>query len=460
MLLYILPLLALGFGLSALFGHDNSTTSEPDQPNNKTLTDGDDDYVGTAGIDHIFAEGGDDVVSGGAGDDRVFLGDGNDSTIDPAAFESVDKFSDLNSPDMAGNDFIRGGGGDDALIDTLGSNTMYGDTGSDLLVGTDAAGDTGTPDELYGGYGYDVLLGDNGDTLTGGGQADDFGVVVGDTVTGPVMITDLTGEDHLSFYFDTFPAHDDLTSTVAGNGTDVEISYDGTLLAVIKDGAGTNFGWSIYADHFTGDTITGTGGDDLLNGTFGDDVIRAGDGSDEVHANEGNDVAYGDSGNDSLDGGIGDDTLYGGLGFDTLIDAYGSNSLFGGFGRDTLDGQDDVYEPAPDLLDGGAGTDILIGDNGDTLTGGADRDFFAVRYDDGDASVTLTDFDPAGGEALAIIYANAGTATMTFDTTSDPAGTSVLLDGTEVAFLANVSTLVPGAVQLYDLNGGDFTPRV
>jgi Ca2+-binding RTX toxin-like protein len=64
---------------------------------------------------------------------------------------------------MGGNDFIRGGKGDDILCGGASTQdqkvTMFGGSGDDVLVG--GAGD----DTLYGGGGDDTLIGGGGTNI-------------------------------------------------------------------------------------------------------------------------------------------------------------------------------------------------------------------------------------------------------------------------------------------------------
>lgn len=103
------------------------------------------------------------MAVGGIGNDRVFLGDGDD-TYTPIDDSNHDR----------GDDLIRGGAGDDGIIDQNGSNVIYGDGGSDVLA---AFGSAGAPDTIDGGAGDDALFGDNGDVMTGGEGEDIFSVI-------------------------------------------------------------------------------------------------------------------------------------------------------------------------------------------------------------------------------------------------------------------------------------------
>ncbi|MCA0994881.1 calcium-binding protein [Alloyangia pacifica] len=122
----------------------------------------------------------------------------------------------------------------------------------------------------------------------------------------------------------------------------------------------------------------------LLLGSEGDDALEGGAGDDTLD---------GGSGNDSLDGRAGDDLLIGGEGNDQIVGTQGSDTAQGGAGTDILLFLDDALG-APDVLDGGAGIDVLWGDDGDVMTGGANADLFIVPVgQEGAAPVTITDLD-------------------------------------------------------------------
>ena len=149
---------------------------------------GDDTLIGNGGEDTIYGNAGDDFAEGGFDDDRVFLGGGNDEygTAEDQRFL------------QKGDDLVRGGAGNDTIIDSFGSNTLHGDEGADELVAYDFD-DEGTPDTVFGGYGDDTIKIDMGDIATGGEGEDDF--YVADTIgltEDTVTITDFTAsEDRL-----------------------------------------------------------------------------------------------------------------------------------------------------------------------------------------------------------------------------------------------------------------------
>ena len=241
------------------------------------------------------------------------------------------------------------------------------------------------------------------------------------------------------------------------------------------------------------DTLSGGNGTDLLDGGIGDDVLIGGNGGDGLVGGAGNDLLQGNAGEDLLMGGAGDDTMEGGDGDDILLGSTGADQMFGGAGDDLMDGVspiagnslndailgaeegspgsignrgefvsgfrelyddrvtdadinrflDDLVSEegahAPDALFGGAGEDALAGDNGDTLTGGADQDRFAVTWVSGNAPVVITDF-VAMGEEFDVRLEDDGTVpTFGIRDAAGGAGLEVVVGGEVVAVLDNVT---------------------
>lgn len=146
----------------------------------------------------------------------------------------------------------------------------------------------------------------------------------------------------------------------------------------------------------------------------------------------------------------GDDLIRGGEGNDLIVDGIGSNTLYGEAGNDVLIGYDTPSEissenaPTPDTLNGGSGSDILLADSGDTVTGGQDADEFWV-YNDVDTvteRVTVTDFDPNEDRLVVDVYGNdlSGlTDDEAVDLSETPDGLLVEFLGQEVALLQGVT---------------------
>ena len=101
-----------------------------------------------------------------------------------------------------------------------------------------------------------------------------------------------------------------------------------------------------------GDTIDGEAGEDRAFGGIGNDTIRGGDGDDHLEGNNGDDGIYGGDAEDDIIGGTSPEALPGAAAGQTAADA------------------PDVGET---ILSGGAGRDVIIGDNGSiTRPGGTD----------------------------------------------------------------------------------------
>jgi len=178
--------------------------------------------------------------------------------------------------------------------------------------------------------------------------------------------------------------HRKLTEGTSGFDGDIDPietnTYDGTTYFPVTDPgtAGNDTRWgtgglidALYADTLYGqagaDRMFGGGGGDELHGDQGDDILYGQDGDDTLYGEEDNDLLRGGVGNDTLHGGEGNDLLDGG---DITPNASGNDELHGGSGNDTLVGAD-----GNDVLSGDDGNDDLIGGSGnDTISGGAGND--------------------------------------------------------------------------------------
>jgi Ca2+-binding RTX toxin-like protein len=89
--------------------------------------------------------------------------------------------------------------------------------------------------------------------------------------------------------------------------------------------------------------------------------LGGGAGNDDLRAQDQATTLDGGPGDDTLQGGNGNDTLLGGDGNDTLAGRGGADVLSGGAGDDLLSG-DGNQAAAPDVIDGGPGTDRMEDD--------------------------------------------------------------------------------------------------
>jgi Ca2+-binding RTX toxin-like protein len=198
---------------------------------------------------------------------------------------------------------LRGGGGDDILIDNfgVGPNTLEGGDGDDHLQGSAAANDA-----FDGGAGFDEV------DLSGGGA---------------VVVNLAAG-------------------TATGQGNDTLVSIE----AVVGSGANDTMTGSEGEDELDGiggnDVLNGAGGFDILNGGFGDDVLDGGAGIDLASYEGTGQKIFIDLNNavQSRTGGFGIDTyvsiegVVGGNASDTFIGTDAANVFRGGGGHDFMTG--------------------------------------------------------------------------------------------------------------------------
>ena len=301
-----------------------------------------DTLTGTAGNDEITGNDGSDALRGGGGDDILLAGN-------PAYNELGQYGSGLDGG--AGNDILRSDNGSDTLVGGAGTDVLYGGSGNDVLVGGGGGFtstpqspfvfgspmqvlvhtlvtpllDDGTADYLHGDDGDDTIYAGRGDFAYGGLGTDR-------------LVTDLTWRQAgVTLSLATTPGAD-LSTAVGATVSGFEI-YSLTL---------TNFA----------DTVTASVGADALYGKGGDDILTGGDGHN---------ILVGGDGADTLRGGLGNDTLTGAENvFSVLVQlpggAWTSGSKLDDGAIDRLEGgegNDTIFAGYGDIVDGGAGTDIL-----------------------------------------------------------------------------------------------------
>ncbi|SHN29960.1 Ca2+-binding protein, RTX toxin-related [Rhizobacter sp. OV335] len=261
----------------------------------------------------------------------------------------------------AGDDSIKGLGGDDALLGRAGNDYIEGGTGNDVLEGGLGA------DTLIGGDGIDVIYGSS---------------------TGSLYYPTRTD------YTPPAPSY----PVVLGQGFDWAHSspgpdFDGFQQGFLSSNVGRD---EQYGD--AGNTIDAGAGDDYVFAGTGNDIVSGGAGRDDIYGMGGSDVLNGDDGDDRIYGDgpsqydpslivyaapqdHGADVIDGGAGNDLLIGQGQGDDLYGGTGDDSLYGDDrDSMNTTPDVngndyLDGGDGNDKLIG-------GGRDDQLFGGGGDD------------------------------------------------------------------------------
>jgi Ca2+-binding RTX toxin-like protein len=384
----------------------------------------DDVLVGGLGDDHLLGEQGDDRLRGNEGADTLVGGseaskaqDGQDVLI---GGRDDDVLIAENGSVVASAIVAAVTSGHQSSPWTVQDRmpaTVLADTDSDLRF-ADSAVDCGTKDpthwvtllaggdeervaektagaplaydELYGGYGCDWVFGSEADDLVRGGQDDDvveggpgediaYGdagddVVIGGSTTphdSDAQVTvDRTGDGSPdgadTIYGDNGPDDEVGDDLLAGdNATPVRGAdglYDLVLTDLSEEDATTFGGDTIYgSDVEETDPVVGESDRDQIFGQRGDDVVHAGAGDDYVEGNQGTDELFGGAGDDDLIGGSSSRVgkpLTGDRLTDRLVDVVDKSAA--------------GVEDEGDTIDGGAGDDVMLGDNGRITRPGSD----------------------------------------------------------------------------------------
>ncbi len=118
----------------------------------------------------IFGGGGNDTLTGTAGSDFIGGGDDNDTLIDNYGHNEL-RGGMGNDVLTVGNgsagSILKGGAGNDIVTSGAGNDTLIGGSGYDTLIGGRGQ------DTLFGNRGRDVLNGGEGDDLIDGGRGHD-----------------------------------------------------------------------------------------------------------------------------------------------------------------------------------------------------------------------------------------------------------------------------------------------
>ncbi len=312
----------------------------------------------------IYGDDGNDILAGGAapvsGQNLIFGG--------------------------AGDDHLTGGSGRDLLVGGLGADTFTGGAGVDTVSYTDhtasvradptSSNDDGSLSEhdtinadvenIWGGSGNDYLTGSDGPNELRGGGGNDY-------------LNGLLGAD----------------VTDGGSGVDT-VSYSGHVTAVTADlepsttdGSSGEGDKITTAENLTGgsgnDTLIGDNNTNTLSGSSGNDVLIGKGGYNHLSGGSGDDLLLGGINTDILDGGVGKDSIYGGAGYDTVsyatrfsgvtvrLDQSGYDD---GNALDGVVGARDKIDASVENVDGGYGSDVIVGTAGSNeLHGNAGIDF-------------------------------------------------------------------------------------
>jgi Ca2+-binding RTX toxin-like protein len=290
----------------------------------------------------IMGGKGADKITGGDGNDMLFGGDGNDSYNEGAA---------KNGNDLIGDDPATAATNEDPGSDTV----QYTARTSAVNVDLDGAADDGessapaetdnvNTENVWGGAGADTITGDVGANVIAGNAG-------ADTLDGAA------GADTTDYTADTAGVKVNLTTQTASGG-----DAEGDTIANFENATGGAGGDSLTGSG-TENMLIGNAGKDRFVGRGADDTIRGGTGKDTVNysasasgvvvnlktgvgagTTDGRDIlagienATGTLFKDSLTGNNAANVLRGGDGRDNLRGLSGRDKLLGGAGRDTGDG--------------------------------------------------------------------------------------------------------------------------
>ncbi|MES2143931.1 MAG: calcium-binding protein [Pseudomonadota bacterium] len=146
-----------------------------------------------------------------------------------------------------------------------------------------------------------------------------------------------------------------------------------------------------------GNSLSGSGGNDVMIGFDGNDTLSGGGGADRFYGGEGNDVVYGGAGGDFILFGNGNDSLYGDDGDDYIFFDADDTVINGGTGRDaayalgsavSLNLTETNFETAigstgADTFTFGSSADVM------SVSGGAGADTINVSYGSGQGTRIL-----------------------------------------------------------------------
>jgi Ca2+-binding RTX toxin-like protein len=405
---------------------------------------GNDTIYGERGVDKIYGEGGDDVIYGERGSDTLDGGEGNDKVY---GGRGSDKIEGGGGTDLVegeqGNDEVNGGEGDgDTVEGNQGDDSLNGGGGNeDVIIGSTGNdkidGGPGEHDIAdYQGTGGAVTINLQAQTVSGAenehleGIEDAIGGSGADTLiassSSPSRLDGGPGDDHLEAGGsgdEAFggPGSDQCTGGFAqetscgpaagANGLAVEIyeSIDGQSTLILTGSSGPDQGTVNYSggsfvisgsDVTNGDptnpdctgsgTITCTGKVSAIEATLegGNDELTIGQSVPHSIPS----MLEGGTGSDKLVGGPANDVLYAGEDSDP-------DTLEGGGGNDVLYGVN-IFHPKKDsgaaTMNGGPGSDLMIGGqpcDGDTFNGGPganDSASFARVHNSGSVAVEAT----------------------------------------------------------------------
>ncbi|WP_420405685.1 DUF4347 domain-containing protein [Nisaea sp.] len=391
---------------------------------------GNDFGYGQTGNDLIFGDAGNDGMSGADGNDTLYGGTGNDTVVGSSGTDLL--FGDAGNDWMwggKGNDVVYGGAGTDTISGGSNDDTLYGGAGNDTISGFSDS------DVLYGGDGNDYIRGGNqSDTLFGGAGDDTFAGTVSNF--NDDTISDLEAGDMIQITSTDLTALNGTTlgSTInLGSGTlNIGGSPGALTINATLNGTTTELTFSSASSGSSGGNSSGDSGSGLsIVDQTENDV--AGTETGRTLANTSGGTATGALVANTGNGNIVTVTLPSGVSLTNSGTAAAQNSATAGT---TLTGEIVAREPevSSQSFLNGHGQSFLAKSTGVTL------DIRSITFSASDQSaqtIELTGQSSGGSEAFVI------------DTTSLPAGSTLMLDNIEFAAIVGNATVTGGSGQNY-----------
>ncbi|NIJ20310.1 Ca2+-binding RTX toxin-like protein [Sphingomonas naasensis] len=397
-----------GAGSDTLSGFENLEGSAfadslTGDSNANTLTGGAGDDTLNPGANTVGAI---DLLDGGLGSDTASFADATSAVtaVLTGGTDGIALFNGMMVATLRSIENLRGGSAADFLVGDANGNVIDGGLGDDILNGGDgvdtisfasngATGITvnlGTLSAQNTGAGNKTIMGfenvrttAGADNVTGDGGDNVFYEAGGaDTYNGA------GGSDTLDYSAATSTVTINLNTATAQNtgastGSDTITNMENVI-------GSASFANALNGGNTTANRLVGGAAADFLVGNGQGDTLIGGAGNDVIFGDYVNSLSTGGAtadGVDVLEGGAGSDQLVGGLGNDILRGGDGDDTLVGGIANGSGSGLTQVYtnDGGQDTFDGGEGSDIAYAYYTDQ-TGGIAFDLANVA---GNSAITM-----------------------------------------------------------------------
>ena len=327
--------------------------------------------TGSRGNDFISTGSGSNLVNASAGHDTICIGYGQcyEGENEDGEWEDYPEYG--NPENVAGDDTIYAGAGNDYIHDIyvskIGNHEIYGEAGDDEIWLN-----SGGTHKIYGGAGNDSIgLPSEGDSIITVDAGKGINTIY--CYDSAVEIVSGGGTDNLSYY----PVGGEYNFTKIGddlvlNGIITLKDYyklNGKHSVKFIDNIDINnfdipINDTIQGSAWIKNNLKGTVYADSIVGGYSNDVIKGNNGHDIIRGEAGNDKLYGDAGNDIIWGEGGNDTIYGGTGFNEIRTGSGSDVVYCDKNASTI-----VYAGADEnKIYSSAGANTFVIENEESLT--------------------------------------------------------------------------------------------